>query len=360
MQGTEGDARVAKPSFIISVPILLDNIVLGVTKKVEEQSFIKRCIFNSAIKYKTEHECSPFVTYLMKQLIFNQVQEEFGGKLKVIGSGAAPLTAKTHKAIRAMFDVPVQVGYGTTETAASVTCMDDDDTDTGHTGGPNMGVLVRLINWEEGDYMITDEPNPRGEVIVAGPVIAKQYFNLTKENEYAFFEEHGQRWFCTGDIGEIDPLGRLKIIDRKKDLIKLKHGEFISLGKIESRLKSLACVENICVIADPAKGQTVAVVVPSHESLRKVAGHVGIDESASITIEELCNDWLVKEAFLEGLVNQGKELKLTRWELPSAIHLIPDPWTPDTGLVTATLKLKRKRIRQHYNDLIVNMYSRIE
>lgn len=137
-------------------------------------------------------------------MIFKEVQEEFGGQLKYIGVGAAPLTAETQNAINAMFDVSLQVGYGTTETCASATCMEVDDADTGHTGGPNVGVFLKLRNWEEGGYRTTDKPNPRGEVIVGGPVISKGYFKLPEENKEAFICHHGQKWFLTGDIGEID------------------------------------------------------------------------------------------------------------------------------------------------------------
>lgn len=213
---------MAKPTFFLSVPLFLDTIVKNFTEKIEEQGWIERFIFNSAIKYRTVCKYSSFITNLVNQLIFKEVQEEFGGQLKYIGVGAAPITTETQKAINAMFDISLQVGYGTTETSACATCMELDDTDTGHTGGPNVGVFLKLFNWEEGGYRVTDKPNPRGEVIVGGPVISKGYFNLPEEDKEAFFEQHGQKWFRTGDIGEIDQLGRLKIIDRKRDL-KLRH-----------------------------------------------------------------------------------------------------------------------------------------
>lgn len=292
---------MAKPTFILSIPLLLDIVVKIITEKVEEQGRIKRFIFNSAIKYKTERKRNSFINDLMNELIFKQVQEEVGGQLKYIGVGAAPLSAETQKAIRAMFDVSLLVGYGTTETSACTTCMEMDDTGTGHTGGPNVGVFLRLMNWEEGGYRITDKPNPRGEVIVGGPVVSKGYFKLPEEDSEAFFCQYDHTWFRTGDIGEIDRLGRLKIIDRKKDLIKLKNGKFISLSRIESRFKTLASVENMCAFADSDRDQVVAVIIPSYDGLWKAAGYWGIDKSSCITIEELCRDESVKQVFLQEL-----------------------------------------------------------
>ncbi|KAK4296953.1 hypothetical protein Pmani_030591 [Petrolisthes manimaculis] len=144
-----------------------------------------------------------------------------GGQLKRMIVGAAPLSTKTHEAISAIFNVTLQVGYGLTETCASATCMDQDEKKTGHTGGPNLSVLLKLEDWMEGGYLVSDKPNPRGEIIVGGPSVAKGYYKQSKEVNSDFFEEHGQRWFRTGDIGEINSEGCLKIIDRKKGLVKL-------------------------------------------------------------------------------------------------------------------------------------------
>lgn len=119
-------------------------------------------------------------------------------------------------------------------------------------------------------------------------------------------------------------------------------------------------MENICVFDDFPRHRLVAVIVPSHEGLWKAAGHAGIDESSFITIEELCNDESVKQAFLQELESHGMKLDLRKWEMPAAIHLSLDPWTPDSGLVTATFKLKRRNLYQHYEDQIMDMYSRLD
>lgn len=165
--------------------------------------------------------------------------------------------------------------------------MDPGDTRTGHTGGPNHGVLLRLEDWEEGGYLVTDKPNPRGEIIVGGPSIAKGYFKQPPEVNAGFFEEFGHRWFRTGDIGEITPSGCLKIIDRKKDLVKLSHGEYISLGEIECKIMTLPIVESVCIHADSTKDVIVAIVVPSEISLLKMASTMDIGDG-TLTQDELC------------------------------------------------------------------------
>lgn len=119
-----------------------------------------------------------------------------------------------------------------TETAATATLMEVEDKSVGVVGPPLDGIQIKLIDWEEGNYKITDKPNPRGEVVVGGNNITKGYFKNDKLTEESYKEENGIRWFFTGDIGEIYSNGSLKIIDRKKDIIKLSTGEYISLAKV--------------------------------------------------------------------------------------------------------------------------------
>lgn len=103
----------------------------------------------------------------------------------------------------------------------------------GRTGIPYASAKVYLEDWKDGDYLTSDKPNPRGEIIIGGDTVAEGYYKMPNETAESFFEdEDGTRWFRTGDIGEMFPDGTLKIIDRKKDLTKLANGEFVSLGKV--------------------------------------------------------------------------------------------------------------------------------
>ena len=129
---------------------------------------------------------------------------------------------------------------------------------TGRAGAPLYDVDIKLVNWDDGNYRVTDTPNPRGEVHVGGDNVAVGYFKNDAETAANFYEENGRRWFKTGDIGEFDKDGVLKIIDRKKDLVKLQHGEYVSYGKTESVLKTAPIVENICAYADPSRDHIIA------------------------------------------------------------------------------------------------------
>ena len=128
-------------------------------------------------------------------------------------------------------------GYGSTETTGGVVGMMRQDLQIGHAGYPLEGSRIRLENWEEGGYTNEDKPYPRGEILIGGESVAKGYYKLNEETKETFFKDkEGIQWFRTGDIGEIDERGSIKIIDRKKDLAKLPNGEYLSLGKVTTPL----------------------------------------------------------------------------------------------------------------------------
>ena len=109
---------------------------------------------------------------------------------------------------------------------------------------------VRLVDWTEGNYRITDTPNPRGELVLGGDPVTRGYYKNSNKTREDFFIENGKQFFRSGDIGELRPDGSFRLIDRKKDLVKLQLGEYVSLGKVEAQMKTNPLVDNICVYAD--------------------------------------------------------------------------------------------------------------
>merc|ERR1719516_591085 len=183
------------------------------------------------------------------------------------------------------------------------------------------GMEVKLVNWEEGHYRVTDTPRPRGELVIGGNSVAKGYFKNDKMTAENLITEGGKKCFRTGDVGELWEDGNLRIIDRKKDLVKLQLGEYVSLGKVESQLKTHPLVENICVYGDSYQSYTVAVMVPIRNALEKLAQ------------------------------------ELEKFEIPRIVTLVPEAWTPESGLVTAAFKIKRKVIQTFFQQDIDQMYK---
>uniref|UniRef100_A0A7N6FBD5 long-chain-fatty-acid--CoA ligase n=1 Tax=Anabas testudineus TaxID=64144 RepID=A0A7N6FBD5_ANATE len=273
---------------------------------------------------------------------------------RVLLSGGAPLSAATQRFMNVCLCCSVGQGYGLTETCGAGTISEMWDYSTGRVGGPLVCCEIKLKDWVEGGYRSTDKPRPRGEIVIGGPNITMGYYKSEPKNQDDFFvDENGQRWFCTGDIGQFHEDGCLEIIDRKKDLVKLQAGEYVSLGKVEAMLKNCPLVDNICAYANSDETYVIGFVVPNQKQLLALADQYGIRGSW----EELCNSKAMEELVLKAITETAVAVQLERFEIPRKICLSPDPWTPETGLVTDAFKLKRKNLKTHYQDDIERMYG---
>ncbi|KAF2347956.1 AMP-dependent synthetase/ligase [Trinorchestia longiramus] len=363
MPGTEGDAKIAKPTVMTCVPLVLDKVIKSISQKVEQGGWLKSFIFKKLVNYKIWFENVPFTSAIMDFLVFRKIKVELGGELKTLVVGGAPLSVQTQQLFQTMFGCDIQVGYGSTETSACVSVMRAGDSRLGHVGPPNDGVLLKLRDWEEGGYRVTDKPNPRGEVVIGGPSVAKGYFKRPEETVANFFEENGVRCFCTGDIGEIDEYGCLKIIDRLKDLVKMKHGEYVSLGSVESTLKTMPLIDNVCVFADVLPDHVVAVVVPVPEVLLKIGKQEAATSLTNPSLDNMAHLYTnrhINKVVLSMIQDHGKSCDLSKWEIPAAVYLTSDCWNPESGLVTAALKLRRKQLLQRYQDQVKVMYEELK
>ena len=203
--------------------------------------------------------------------------------MRLILAGGAPLSPDAHEFLRASLGVVLVQGYGLTESCACACIMDNDQVDTGGVGPPLYGVKISLVNWEEGNYRVTDKPCPRGEILIGGENVATGYYKMPEKTAEDFFtDDDGVRWFKTGDIGQIDENGTLRIVDRKKDLVKLQFGEYISLGKVEAELKTCPLVENICIYGDSTQTFVVALIVPDRVKIYELAKELGYEVSKEI------------------------------------------------------------------------------
>lgn len=353
-RGCLGDASVLKPTCMTSVPLILDRVSKGINDKINLSSPIKKALFQLVYHYKVKWIRRGFQTPLIDKLFFKKVAQLMGGKVRLIMSGGAPLSADTHEQIKTCLCVHLIQGYGLTETTSAATVMDNFDMSYGRTGGPLTICDIRLVNWEEGNYRVTNKPYPQGEVLIGGDCVSQGYYKLPSKAGEDFFEEDGQRWFKTGDIGEIHPDGVLKIIDRKKDLVKLQAGEYVSLGKVETELKTCGVIENICVYGDSTKQFTVALIVPNQSQLAQLAARIGLSNKS---FNELCSSPIMIDAMLKEIGEHARKCKLQKYEVPVAVTLCNEVWSPDMGLVTAAFKLKRKNIQDKYQKDINRMYA---
>jgi len=353
--GQQGDAVLLRPTIMCTVPLILDRIYKNISEGVNKKGNVFRKVFDFSYNYKLWWNKWGIGTPVFDRLLFNKLKLILGGRMDLMIVGGAPLASKTQEYVRTCLGARLVQGYTMTETTCSGTCQIPGDLTLGNVGGPMAGMEVRLIDWEEGNYKITDQPYPRGEMVVGGDPVTRGYYNNPEKTEEDFFFENGKQFFRSGDIGELREDGTFRLIDRKKDLVKLQLGEYVSLGKVEAQMKTNPLVDNICVYADSFRSNTIAFIVPIKEALESLAKNY-INYEASY--EDICNDPGVVQEVLKNLSAHGKNNGLEKFEIPTEIQLCPDIWMPDSGLVTAAFKLKRKAIQDAFQSSIDQMYGK--
>ncbi|KAL1442844.1 hypothetical protein MTO96_030595 [Rhipicephalus appendiculatus] len=326
-KGCRGDVTLLQPTVFACVPLIVDRLRKGVNEVAASKGPFFKALFDYAV------QSSP--------------------------AAPAPLSNHTRRFVRACMGCRVIEGYGLTETSGAASIMNAEDVSADRVGAPLPGCYLRLVDWEEGNYRTSDKPNPRGEIVVGGPCVTKGYYKNEELTRESYREEGGVRWFYTGDIGEIFPDGTLKIVDRKKDLVKLQFGEYISLGRVESVLKTCTLVDNLFVYGNSLHTYLVAVVAPNLKQLQRIARRLGRDEDfvANATVKDLCQDAEVTKAAEEAILEYARGSGLLKTEVPGRVKLCVEEWKPDTGLVTATYKIRRKPLQSFYQRDIDAMYG---
>lgn len=353
-KGSKGDVSVLKPTLMAAVPVIMDRLYKAVWDKVKSGSPFSRALFQFAYDYKKNSLEKGYDTPVFNKILFSKIRQLLGGELRMMLSGGAPLSEKTQRFMNICFCCPVLQGYGLTETCGAGTVTDVNDMSTGRVGPPLTCCEIRLRNWEEGNYLNTNKPYPQGEILVGGGNVVQGYYKQPELTKKDFTTIDGLNYFCTGDIGQFESDGSLRVIDRMKDLVKLQHGEYISLGRIETVLKMCPLVDQICIHANSSQSVCIALIVPSQKNLTELAKKIGITGKE---FEELCADEKVEKEVLKELANVGKKAKLEKFEIPAKLKLCTEIWMPDTGLVTDAFKLKRKNIEEKYKPSLQRMYS---
>ncbi|KAL8125147.1 hypothetical protein AgCh_012720 [Apium graveolens] len=360
-RGTKGDASMLAPTIMAAVPAILDRVRDGVRKKVDATGGLSKKLFDLAYARRLSAINGSwlgawgFERLIWNFLVFRKIRAILGGRVRFLLSGGAPLSGNTQRFINICIGAPIGQGYGLTETCAGATFTEYDDTSVGRVGPPIPCSIIKLIDWPEGGYSANDSPMPRGEIVVGGPHVTLGYFNDDEKTKEVYkVDERGMRWFYTGDIGRFHADGCLEIIDRKKDIVKLQHGEYVSLGKVEAALVSSPYVDVIVLHADSFYSYCVALVVASQSALEEWAQNRGIKYA---DFPDLCQNEETLKEVLVSLVKAGKAAHLQKFELPAKIKLLSEPWTPETGLVTAALKIKRDAIRKAFSVDLAQLYS---
>ncbi|KAJ3492888.1 hypothetical protein NLG97_g5080 [Lecanicillium saksenae] len=337
-----GDMRELRPTVMVGVPQVWETVKKGVMAKLEQASSIQQSLFWGAFNYKTfmTRNKLPFAS-IFDSIVFSKVRTLTGGRLRFTMNGASGIS-ETTKHFLSLVLGPMLVGYGLTETCASGALGCPLEYSPTAIGPIPASVEVKLVSITELGYD-ADAKVPQGEIWIRGLPVMKEYFNNPEETAKAITEDG---WFKTGDIGEFDDNGHLKVIDRVKNLVKMAGGEYIALEKVESVYRGTQTVANIMVHADPEKNRPIAVIMPNHAVLVSKAKELGIDE------HHMHSDPKINSLVLKDLQATGRRSGLSPMEIVAAVVITEEEWLPPSGLVTATQKLNRKAIRERYDKEI--------
>jgi long-chain acyl-CoA synthetase len=330
------------PEVMSAVPRLLEKVYDKIISKGADLTGIKKKLFFWAVELGLEWE--PYGAKgwwyekklgLARKIIFSKWQEALGGNLLAIASGSAALQPRLARVFNAA-GIPVMEGYGLTETSPVISVNDMRD------GGFKIGTVGKML--VDTDVKIAED----GEIMINGPQRMMGYFKDEEKTKVAI-DENG--YFHTGDIGEIDAEGFLKITDRKKEMFKTSGGKYVAPQLIENMMKQSRFIEQIMVVGEGEK-MPAAFIQPNFEFLTDWAKHKGITFN---DWKDLCNNERVIARFQKEVEEHNE--KFGKWERVKAFKLTPEEWTIQAEHLTPTLKLKRRNIKARYEDLYHIIYG---
>jgi len=333
-----------KPEFFAAVPRLFEKMRMRVMDNVASAPPARQKIFHWALKiaeerlpYRVERKPMPLglkiKSAIADKLVFSKILARLGGNVKYVVSGGAPLSAE----LAAFFigaGVEILEGYGLTETSPVIAVNRPDKRRLGTVGPLIDGVEVKIA--------------PDGEILSRGPHIMRGYWNNPEATAQAIDQDG---WFHTGDIGEIDSDGFLKITDRKKDIIINAYGKNIAPQPLEALLKSSPYIGTPVLIGDRRKFLT-ALIVPNFEKLERDAAAAGIQAKS---YDELVKHDGVK-LMIQGEIDRFNQ-NLDRQEKIRRFALLPRDFTIEEDEITPSLKVKRKVIDKKYKNVIDQLYA---
>ncbi|HWN42643.1 MAG TPA: long-chain fatty acid--CoA ligase, partial [Thermoanaerobaculia bacterium] len=343
VQTVAQNLQEVRPQIFVSVPRVYEKVLARVQEGVASGSPIKQKIFawalgvgRGALPQRLKLQSGGVMLGLADKLVFSKIKERLGGKFVFALSGGAPLARDVAEFFWGA-GIPIYEGYGLSETAPVLTVNAPGAVKLGTVGRALPGVEIRIA--------------PDGEILAKGPNIMKGYWNMPEATAEVIDSEG---WFHTGDIGELDSDGFLRITDRKKELIINAYGKNIAPAPIENSLKSSRFIGQAVVTGDRRKFLS-ALLVPDFEALKPWAERQGIGAASN---KDLIQDKQVRALIAQEIatVNSG----LASFEKVVAWDLLPEEWTLETGELTPTQKVKRRVINQKYGDVLERLYQESE
>jgi long-chain acyl-CoA synthetase len=340
------DLKLLRPTAFSGVPRLFNRIGAGIRLATTEKPAnpIRGALSKHVIRVKLEKINNPDIHiannqhWLWDKLWVKRVQGQVGlTRCHTIISGSAPLDPGLQQFLRICFACNVAQGYGLTETYAMALCQLKGDFSTGNCGGVCPTGEICLRDVPDMEYLSSDKPHPRGELLIRGHTVFREYHKNPEETAKS---KDADGWFATGDICAVDELGRFKVVDRVKNLLKLAQGEYVSPERIENvYLANLGFLQMSYIHGDSDKAALVGIFAIEPEIFADFAGDILKKKMTKDDLELLdaaCRDERVRAAAQKEIDRISKENKFIKYEWCRKIQLFREPFNIDNNTMTPT------------------------
>ncbi|KIW68801.1 hypothetical protein PV04_04722 [Phialophora macrospora] len=361
------DIKLLRPTTFASVPRLLNRFGGAVKANTVEQPGVKGALGRHVVRTKmarlnppAKSNATPTYSHAVYDRIWTRkVASALGlDRATSVVSGSAPLDPSLQQFLQVALSSRVFQGYGLTETYAIALTQPGTDLSVGNCGAVVPCTEACLVSVPDMEYTVEDKPHARGELLLRGASVFTGYFKNPEETAKAFTEDG---WFRTGDICSVDELGRFSIIDRRKNVLKLAQGEYISPERIEGvYLSSCTYLAQGFVHGDSSKTSLVAIFGIQPDVFAPFASKILSRQISATDIPALkaaCEDPQVKEAVLKDLDKCGRKKKFAGYERVRSFKLMIEPFTIENELLTPTLKLKRPQAAKKYRSILDELYD---
>ena len=331
-----------RPTFMCGAPRIFEKVRArvmttashGVKAKIFDWAFrVGRKVSRSRLAGERPSRLLAIQYALADRLVFSKIKARMGGRIKFFVSGSAPLSREVQEWFHAA-GLLVLEGYGLTETSAATCVNNPRATRFGTVGPPVPGSQVKIAE--------------DGEILIKGPGVMRGYHNLPDASAEAL----NDGWFATGDIGELDEKGYLRVTDRKKDLIKTSGGKYVAPQKVEGILKAASPYVSQILVHGEGRKYATALITLDPEAVEGWAKEQGLSYAS---FQELAGSQEVHD-LTKGYVAQANQ-QLERWETIKKFEILPTEFSVDEGEVTPSLKIRRRAVEQKYVDVLNSMYD---
>ncbi len=342
------DLALVKPTMLVAVPRVFNKVYTGLNDKMEKQGGLAKFLFHMGLEAAAEkrrtNDNAGFMSRMKlavaDKIVYSKVREKFGGRMKMALSSSAALNPEIAEFFHDI-GIPVYEAWGMTELSPAHTANTPGHNRPGSVGRPIPGCSVKI------DKSVTGEDSRDGEIIAYGPNVMVGYHNLAEATKEVMCVDGGLH---TGDLGWVDDEGYLHITGRIKEQYKLENGKYVFPVAIEEAIKMSLFIEN-AMVHGANKPFNMVVIVPDWLVILPWAKEEGLAQ----TPEELVNEPRLVELIEAEVQRTCREF--ASYETPKKILILPEPFSPENGILTPTLKLKRREVHKRFDDRIEALYK---